>query len=149
MWFACRFHEHRRDGWKGIRCREVECEVAGCSNKTGCTSYISILNRVSRTPCKVYIDTGGEEKPGPTAEQTKLRVPRRPNWIGLSPEQLKEVKVAPYSAKSTVVDFSGGKSEFLGLEERAGSAPRGNWGCGDSLREELGVLEAIVESDRA
>jgi len=39
---------------------------------------------------QVYIDTGGEEKPGPTAEQTKLRVPRRPNWNGLSPEQLKE-----------------------------------------------------------
>ena len=109
-----------------------------------------ILNIVSWTPCcKVYIDTGGEEKPGLTAEQTKLRVPRRPNWIGLSPEQLKEVKLAPYSAKSTVVDLLGGKSEFLGLEERAGSAPRGNWGCGDSLREELGVLEAIVESDRA
>ena len=107
------------------------------------------MNRISRTPCKVYIDTGGEEKPGPTAEQTKLRVPRRPNWTGLSPEQLKEVKPALDSAKSTVVDLSGGKSEFLGLEERAGSAPRGNWGCGDSLREELGVLEAIVESDRA
>ena len=105
------------------------------------------MNRISRTPCKVYIDTGGEEKPGPTAEQTKLRVPRRPNWTGLSPEQLKEVKVAPYSAKSTVVDFSGGKSEFLGLEERAGSAPRGNWGCGDSLREELGVLATAVEGD--
>ena len=106
MLFACRFHEHRRDGRKGIRCREVECEVAGCSNKTGCTSYISILNRVSRTPCKVYIDTGGEEKPGPTAEQTKLRVPRRPNWTGLSPEQLKEEKPALDSAKSTVADLS-------------------------------------------
>ena len=107
------------------------------------------MNSVSRTACKVYIDTGGEEKPGLTAEQTKLRVPRRPNWNGLSPEQLKEVKLVSDSAKSTVVDLSGGKSEFLGLEERAGSAPRGDWVCGDSLREELGVLEAIVESYRA
>ena len=40
---------------------------------------------------QVYIDTGGEEKAGPTAEQMKLRVPRRPSWQGLSPEQLKEV----------------------------------------------------------
>jgi len=39
---------------------------------------------------QVYIDTGGEEKAGPTPEQMKLRVPRRPSWQGLSPEQLKE-----------------------------------------------------------
>jgi len=39
---------------------------------------------------QVYIDTGGEEKAGPTSEQMKLRVPRRPSWHGLSPEQLKE-----------------------------------------------------------
>jgi len=39
---------------------------------------------------QVYIDTGGEEKTGPTPEQMKLRVPRRPGWKGLSPEQLKE-----------------------------------------------------------
>ena len=44
---------------------------------------------------QVYIDTGGEEKVGPTPEQMKLRVPRRPSWQGLSPEQLKEVYIRP------------------------------------------------------
>ena len=97
---------------------------------------------------QVYIDTGGEEKAGPTAEQMKLRVPRRPSWQGLSPEQLKEVQFWSHWIWIKQ-QYSGGKQELSGLEKRAGPPPRGDWSCGDSLREELGVLEAVVESDRA
>ena len=48
----------------------------------------------------MYIDTGGEEKTGPTPEQMKLRVPRRPSWHGLSPEQLKEVYLKLFKLNS-------------------------------------------------
>ena len=41
---------------------------------------------------ELKIEEKGEEKAGPTAGQMKLRVPRRPSWQGLSPEQLKEVQ---------------------------------------------------------
>ena len=62
---------------------------------------------------QVYIDTGGEEKVGPTPEQMKLRVPRRPSWQGLSPEQLKEVFFRPYFKFYSTATFRRKTKTFL------------------------------------
>ena len=48
---------------------------------------------------QVYIDTGpaeGEELGPPSEEQMNLRIPRRPGWVGLSAEQLKEQENAAF-----------------------------------------------------
>ena len=62
---------------------------------------------------QVYIDTGGEEKTGPTPEQMKLRVPRRPSWQGLSPEQLKEVFFDLIGNRNSIAIFRRKTRTFL------------------------------------
>lgn len=94
---------------------------------------------------QVYIDTGGEEKAGPTPEQMKLRVPRRPSWQGLSPEQLKEVYFRPNLKLNLIAIFRRKTRTFWTGEEswpyfrrRLGLwwlLMRRTWSSGDSCGE--------------
>ena len=83
---------------------------------------------------QVYIDTGPVDG-GPrqlTEEERILPIPRRPEWTGLSPEQLREAE----------------NKSFLEWRRSLAAMQEETRGSGHALREESRVLAAAVASDR-